>query len=116
MPGNCPVCNKPLSAHPDGLACCPFCGESAGLCLGRCVRVRTFLDFQDRYNRRAPHAETLALRETIAWQNRRLDLLQQVQSRMRDPERTLVCDILANGALLPDPHGTRYGIKDPAHD
>lgn len=40
----------------------------------------------------------------------RLDLLHSVQSRMRDPERTLVCDVLANGALLPDPDGARYGL------
>jgi hypothetical protein len=43
---------------------------------------------------------------------RRSELLQQHQSRMRDPERTLVCDILANAALLPDPEGKRYGIGD----
>lgn len=40
---------------------------------------------------------------------RRCDLLQQWQGRMRDPERTLVCDVLANGLTLPDPNGTRYG-------
>lgn len=39
----------------------------------------------------------------------RYDLLQAQQARMRDPERTLVCDILANGQLLPDPAGERYG-------
>lgn len=39
----------------------------------------------------------------------RCDLLQAQQARMRDPERTLVCDILANGQLLPDPAGERYG-------
>ncbi|NCA73123.1 MAG: hypothetical protein EOM91_24345 [Sphingobacteriia bacterium] len=39
----------------------------------------------------------------------RCDLLQAQQARMRDPERTLVCDILANGQLLPDPTGARYG-------
>lgn len=42
---------------------------------------------------------------------RRFDKLQKEQQRMRDPERTMVCDILANGALLHDPSGTRYGIK-----
>lgn len=42
---------------------------------------------------------------------RRFDKLQKEQQRMRDPERTMVCDILANGALLYDPSGTRYGIK-----
>ena len=28
---------------------------------------------------------------------------------MRDPERTMVCDILANGQTLPDADGSRYG-------
>ena len=42
---------------------------------------------------------------------RRAELLQREQSRMRDPERTIVCDILANGTLLPDPHGVRYGER-----
>lgn len=42
---------------------------------------------------------------------RRFDLLQKEQRRMRDPERTLVCDVLANGTLLPDPNGTRYGTR-----
>lgn len=45
---------------------------------------------------------------------RRCDMLQAEQKRMRDPERTLVCDILANGQLLPDPHGKRYGAIDSA--
>ena len=42
----------------------------------------------------------------------RCDMLIREQSRMRDPERQIVCDILANGALLPDPQGTRYGRKE----
>jgi hypothetical protein len=45
---------------------------------------------------------------------RRCNMLQAEQRRMRDPERTLVCDILANGQLLPDPHGKRYGDIDSA--
>jgi len=45
---------------------------------------------------------------------RRCDMLQAEQKRMRDPERTLVCDIPANGQLLPDPHGKRYGPIDSA--
>jgi len=28
---------------------------------------------------------------------------------MKDPERQIVCDILANNTLLPDPNGRRYG-------
>lgn len=39
----------------------------------------------------------------------RLELLQKVQKYMRDPERQIVCDILANNSLLPDPSGVRYG-------
>jgi len=43
------------------------------------------------------------------WYQHRVDMLQCEQHRMRDPERTLVCDIIANGTLLPDPDGKRYG-------
>ena len=38
---------------------------------------------------------------------RRCDALQKWQSKMRDPERTIVCDILANGCTL-EPAGDRY--------
>ena len=53
--------------------------------------------------------ETEKITETD-WYLRRVNLLGKVQKHMRDPERTLVCDILANGQLLPDPHGKRYGF------
>jgi len=46
------------------------------------------------------------------WYKKRVDMLGREQRRMRDPERTLVCDILANGQLLPDPNGERYGKYD----
>ncbi len=36
-------------------------------------------------------------RATVEWQARRLDALQAQQRVMRDPERKMVCDILANG-------------------
>ena len=42
---------------------------------------------------------------------RRVELLQEQQKYMRDPERSLVCDILANAQLLPDPEGIRYGKR-----
>ena len=42
----------------------------------------------------------------------RCDMLQREQTRMRDPERVMVCDILANGQLLPDPNGVRYGLPN----
>ena len=47
---------------------------------------------------------------TTEWYSRRVNLLGAVQKHMRDPERTLVCDILANGQLLPDQNGKRYGF------
>lgn len=50
------------------------------------------------------------LQKSRDFYRRRCDLLQEWQGRMRDPERTLVCDILANGQTLPDPHGTRYPL------
>jgi uncharacterized protein YjbI with pentapeptide repeats len=40
----------------------------------------------------------------------RLHRLQQENARFREPERTILCDILANGTLLPDPDGKRYGV------
>lgn len=43
---------------------------------------------------------------------RRCDALQSWQSKMRDPERTIVCDILANGFTL-DPAGNRYSTTPP---
>jgi hypothetical protein len=54
--------------------------------------------------------EILRLRDAVVWRDRRLDLLQREAKRMREPEATLVFDILANGALLPDPTGSRYGV------
>jgi hypothetical protein len=49
------------------------------------------------------------LQRSADFYRRRVDLLQQWQSRMRDPERTIVCDIIANAQMLPDPEGRRYG-------
>jgi hypothetical protein len=39
----------------------------------------------------------------------RLHRLQQENAQFREPERTILCDLLANGTLLPDPDGKRYG-------
>jgi len=50
------------------------------------------------------------LEHSLDFYKRRVDMLQKLQHTMRDPERTLVCDILANGQLLPD-SGKRYGFK-----
>lgn len=59
------------------------------------------------------------LAERMKTYDRKLRLLTKEQHRMRDPERTLLCDIIANGQLLPDPNGSRYGqnanVDAPAH-
>jgi len=50
------------------------------------------------------------------WYKHRCNNLQAAQKNMRDPERTMVCDILANGALLHDGSGlvaaARYAVKE----
>lgn len=55
----------------------------------------------------------LEAKDTAAWYQRRCQLLQASQARMQEPERTLVCDVLANGALLHGGQGElarqRYG-------
>lgn len=43
------------------------------------------------------------LEHEAAFYRRRVQALEQWQSRMRDPERTVVCDILANGFTLDHP-------------
>ena len=51
------------------------------------------------------------LKDSHDFYRRRVDLLQQWQSKMRDPERTIACDIIANGQTLPPEFaGDRYSI------
>lgn len=42
----------------------------------------------------------------------RCNSLLNAKRMMREPERTILCDILANGKLLPDPNGERYGKSE----
>lgn len=54
-----------------------------------------------------------AAERSADWLKRRWLALQTHRTKMREPERTIVCDILANGAVLPpDFAGDRYAIKD----
>ena len=54
-----------------------------------------------------------AAETAVAWHRRRWMALQMHQTKMREPERTMVCDILANGELMhPTVAGDRYAIKD----
>ena len=54
-----------------------------------------------------------AAESSVAWHQRRFMALQMHQKKMREPERTMVCDILANGELMhPTVAGDRYATKD----
>ena len=54
-----------------------------------------------------------AAESSAAWHQRRWMALQMHQTKMREPERTMVCDIIANGELMhPTIAGDRYAIKD----
>ena len=54
-----------------------------------------------------------AAESSVAWHQRRWMALQMHQKKMRDPERTIVCDILANGKLLhPTVAGNRYSVME----
>ena len=59
-------------------------------------------------NKRAKRA-----RVSSDFYRKRVELIQGVQSQMRDPERQVICDILANAQFLPDPDGKRYGSIQP---
>lgn len=58
--------------------------------------------------------ERLEAAETaVAWHRRRWMALQMHQTKMREPERTMVCDIIANSELLhPTVAGDRYAVED----
>lgn len=51
------------------------------------------------------------LKASRDWYKKRVELLQAEQSKMRDPERIMVCDILANGLVWHD--RSRYENKNP---
>lgn len=54
-----------------------------------------------------------AAESSVAWHQRRWMALQMHQKKMREPERTIVCDILANGKLLhPTVAGNRYSVME----
>jgi|JI9StandDraft_1071089.scaffolds.fasta_scaffold742385_1 hypothetical protein len=55
------------------------------------------------------------LERSGSFYRRRCEALQEWQSSMRDPERVIVCDILANGFTLDQPFaGDRYAWLVPA--
>jgi hypothetical protein len=65
----------------------------------------------------APQPQADALTDALSsldFYKRRCELLQECQKHMRDGERTLVCDILANGQLMGPPDGARYAPQPQA--
>jgi len=60
----------------------------------------------------AADKESMKKLRSLDFYRSRIVMLSNEQKRMRDPERTLVCDIIANGQLLPDPEGKRYGMHN----
>ena len=54
-----------------------------------------------------------AAESSAAWHQRRWMALQMHQTKMREPERTMVCDIIANGELMhPTVAGNRYSVME----
>ena len=54
-----------------------------------------------------------AAESSVAWHQRRCMALQMHQTQMREPERTMVCDIIANGDLMhPTIAGDRYSVTE----
>ena len=54
-----------------------------------------------------------AAEQSADWHKRRWMALQMHQTKMREPERTMVCDIIANGELLhPTVAGDRYSVME----
>lgn len=54
-----------------------------------------------------------AAESSVAWHQRRWMALQMHQTKMREPERTMICDILANGELMhPTVAGDRYSVTE----
>lgn len=71
-------------------------------------------DKSSRCNRRA--TEWNKLERERDWYRSRMQLLEKYKGMFREPELTLVCDILANGRLLPDPDGKRYVQRNDHRD
>jgi hypothetical protein len=101
--------DKPLGLAPnEGLGLSP---ETA--VLERLQKPHLVLNWQMADELFADAAKVLSrLEHEAAFYRRRVQALGGWQSRMRDPERTVVCDILANGFTLDPPvPADRYTLK-----
>jgi hypothetical protein len=65
------------------------------------------------YFARELERELAVVQFTVDFYRRRVNALSKWQKRMREPERTAVCDILANGRTLDPPiPSNRYEVKE----
>jgi hypothetical protein len=102
--GNCPRCGSPGVARerrPNGN--------------DKCSKGHTYPSREAV--KAAPQPQADALKDALSsldFYKRRCELLQECQKHMRDGERTLVCDILANGQLMGPPDGPRYAPQPQA--
>ena len=113
----CPFCGSPAKTYHDRVTC------SNTTCKMHFAAVPD-MHTQEEWNERWGCDECVSyrtaneqLRKDLThlessrhWHRVRVELLSAFTPHMRDPERQLVCDILANGQILPDPEGKRYGI------
>lgn len=90
-----------------------LCKQYGDVVVPQSMRARQIKDTQ-AIDAAIEMIERLELAESsVAWHRRRWMALQMHKTKMREPERTIVCDILANGELLhPTVAGDRYATKD----
>lgn len=86
---NCPDCQT--NDCPAGIELAAKTRELAEARAGERL-ISIYIEEKDHWK-----ADAKRLREEKEFYKRRCDALQNEQSGMRDPERQIVCDILANG-------------------
>lgn len=90
-----------------------LCKQYGGVVVPQSMRARKIKDTQV-IDAAVEMIERLEAAEQSAdWHKRRWMALQMHQTKTREPERTMVCDIIANGELLrPTVAGDRYAVKE----
>lgn len=100
----------------------PYCHDCVGDLQAEVARLKGLLEgdartqlFQLTEQNARLREENERLNDSIKFRDVRINLLQKTQSKMREPERTILCDIIANGCLLTGPDADkRYSLKAEA--
>lgn len=85
------------------------------MCVVERVRDRYLIPKIQEFSQKLADALNIQLQSSqtsCEFYKRRVDALQAWQSKMRDPERTVVCDIIGNGFTIEDTHPSRYELTD----